>query len=640
MPADGTYDFRFQMAADSLGSNYVASPFLTNDVSVANGLFTVAMDFGAGVFNGNNYWLEVDVRTNGASDYTALKPLQPLMPTPYAVFSATSSNLSGTLPAAQLSGAVPSANLSGIYTNAVVFANASGRFSGNGSGLTNVNSTSLGSSNSPAVIYGLVTSFADIVSISPVLTNLWAGGPFWSSNSFAPIAWQYFQPPIGTNISGIGKTQNLSNNLVFVKHNKMNVPSSNVGTTAHYSVAGAYIGDSGYETASVSFLFNLNSDRFCLGLAGAGGYFKVLVNGVDNGVDTRIYSDGNNYTYQIVFATNSLRQIEVLLAGSANNALQGIYVPATNSYVPYNSSKLLRFIIVGDSYTEDPIPNNMDAQGNACVGVGYGTRLGQLMPALDVWSLGAGGTGYSNTDSGQRLNFPNRVQVDVVSNQPNYVLLAGGINDTSYSTNDLWGCVTNTIGQIVAGSPNTVIFALGPWWPRSPVDPNALNMGLVISNAMAFYGLGANYIDDLAGAGGPWITGTYNVPGSGNAVQYTSGDSTHPTVAGHWYLAQRLAWELANRGVPATLTSSGTAGAAGSGAALTSVTVGPSPFSFTNTFGRNICVFSGGGAVSAITLNGSPLPSAFDTSGTYPLQPNEVLQVTYTTAPTMLWKPF
>lgn len=657
--SNGNYDFRFQLAADSQASNFVGSPFLANSVSVTNGLFTVALDFGTGIFNGSNYWMEVDVRTHGEVNYTALNPLQPLMPTPYAIFANTASNLSGTLPAAQLIGAVSSANLSGIYTNAVVFNNVSGNFSGNGSGLGGVNAIQLGSTSSPAVIYGLVSNVVDIVSIKTVLTNLWPGGPFygqgWNSaaTNFAPIAWQYFQPPIGANISGGGIIASGVNNLVFVKHNKVNVPSSNAGSAAFYSVAGAYTGDTGYETAMVSYLFNLDSDRFCIGLAGQGGCFKVLVNGVDNGVDNKLFADGNNYIYQIVFSTVASRQIEVLLDGSANNELAGIYVPATNSYAPFYSPRLLRFIIIGDSYTEDPAPNVSDAYGIAnSVGVGYGTRLGQLLPSIDVWSLGSGGTGYSNTDSGQRLNFPNRIQVDVVSNQPDYVLLAGGINDTGYPTNNLSALVTNTIGQIVSGSPKTTIYALGPWWPRSPVDPNAINMGIIISNAMAFYGLGANYIDNLSGAGGPWITGNQNNPGSGNAVKYMGNDGTHPTQAGHWYLAQRLAAELSNRGVPTTLTASMTAGSgtgtaagltstADNGAALVSITVGPSPFSFTNTFGRNIFVFSGGGTVNEVILNGTTFPTAFLTGpATFPLQPNEVLTTTYAIPPTMLWKPF
>lgn len=142
-PANGLYDFRFKLYSDPLGTTNVGSSFVTNAIPTTNGLFTTSLDFGSGIFTGSNYWLEVDVRTNGPGSYTVLMPLQPVTPTPYAIFATTASNLSGTLPAGQLSGNVPSANLGGSYTSAVTFSNASGNFSGNGSGLTNVNAAAL-----------------------------------------------------------------------------------------------------------------------------------------------------------------------------------------------------------------------------------------------------------------------------------------------------------------------------------------------------------------------------------------------------------------------------------------------------------------------------------------------------------------
>src|SRR6516164_4973094 len=101
-PAPGVYDFRFQLLEDPFGNNQAGSTALTNAVSLTNGLFTVTIDFGAGLFTGSNYWLEVDVRTNGGGGYLNLNPLQALTPTPYAIFANTSSNLAGALPAVQL----------------------------------------------------------------------------------------------------------------------------------------------------------------------------------------------------------------------------------------------------------------------------------------------------------------------------------------------------------------------------------------------------------------------------------------------------------------------------------------------------------------------------------------------------------
>lgn len=143
-PANGLYDFRFRVANDSAGNNLVGGPFLTNAVLVNSGLFVATIDFGPGVFNGSNYWLEVDVKTNLAGSYTVLSPLQALTPAPYAVFAGTASNLSGTLPAAQLSGNLPSGQFSGTYSSPVTLNNAGNSFSGGGSGLTGVNAAALG----------------------------------------------------------------------------------------------------------------------------------------------------------------------------------------------------------------------------------------------------------------------------------------------------------------------------------------------------------------------------------------------------------------------------------------------------------------------------------------------------------------
>ena len=126
-PANGSYDFRFRLAYDALGSSYAGVPFQTNGVPVSNGQFVTAVDFG-GIFTGSNYWLEVDVRTNGESGFTSLSPLQAITPTPYAIFANTASNLSGALPASQLTGAVGNGQLA----NSSVTVNAGAGLTGGG----------------------------------------------------------------------------------------------------------------------------------------------------------------------------------------------------------------------------------------------------------------------------------------------------------------------------------------------------------------------------------------------------------------------------------------------------------------------------------------------------------------------------
>jgi len=80
-PADGTYNFRFYLWDDSTKTQLIASYPATGTQSVAveQGRFTVLLDFGNGVFNGQERWLEIEV--NGV----ALDPLQRLTAAPYAL---------------------------------------------------------------------------------------------------------------------------------------------------------------------------------------------------------------------------------------------------------------------------------------------------------------------------------------------------------------------------------------------------------------------------------------------------------------------------------------------------------------------------------------------------------------------------
>jgi hypothetical protein len=146
-PANTNYDFRFTIYDAVTNGNQISLPLTNSAVPVNSGLFNVTLDFGAGIFAGNNRWLDIGVRAIGVTNFTALFPRQPVLPVPYAIFATGASNLTGTLPATQITGTLPSAQISGTYSGAVNFSNStntfSGAFSGNGSTLTNLNATQL-----------------------------------------------------------------------------------------------------------------------------------------------------------------------------------------------------------------------------------------------------------------------------------------------------------------------------------------------------------------------------------------------------------------------------------------------------------------------------------------------------------------
>src|SRR5690242_16228571 len=81
-PANGNYDLRFLIFDLPSGGSAIAPPITNANVAVSNGLFTVSLDFGAGVFDGTAHWLGIGVRTNGGGSFTPVLPRQPITPSP------------------------------------------------------------------------------------------------------------------------------------------------------------------------------------------------------------------------------------------------------------------------------------------------------------------------------------------------------------------------------------------------------------------------------------------------------------------------------------------------------------------------------------------------------------------------------
>ena len=130
-PANGSYDLTFSLFNTNLNGTPLVGPVTNSAISISNGLFTVMIDFGSSVWNGQTNWLEIGVRTNGAAGFNTLAPRQQVTPTPYAIT------------AAGVAGVISSGNISGTYGNQVVFNNANNNFSGVGSNLTTLNASQL-----------------------------------------------------------------------------------------------------------------------------------------------------------------------------------------------------------------------------------------------------------------------------------------------------------------------------------------------------------------------------------------------------------------------------------------------------------------------------------------------------------------
>jgi hypothetical protein len=96
--ASGSYDITFSIWTNPSGPSQVGNTVTNIATGVTNGLFTVMIDFGGGVFDGNPRWLEIEVCTNGGA-FTTLSPRQFLTAAPYATYANTSgyANLASNL---------------------------------------------------------------------------------------------------------------------------------------------------------------------------------------------------------------------------------------------------------------------------------------------------------------------------------------------------------------------------------------------------------------------------------------------------------------------------------------------------------------------------------------------------------------
>lgn len=162
-PASGVYDFRFSLYNEA--GTLIAGPLCVDDLTIANGVFAAALDFGpdAGVFDGTKRFLEIAVRPGAgwacgnATGLVILSPRQELTATPYAstaisaVTASNASSLNGQgasfyQSAANLtSGTLGAGRLSGGYPNALTLSNAGNSFTGSGTGLTGLNASNLAS---------------------------------------------------------------------------------------------------------------------------------------------------------------------------------------------------------------------------------------------------------------------------------------------------------------------------------------------------------------------------------------------------------------------------------------------------------------------------------------------------------------
>jgi len=156
--ANGVYTMIFKLYDAAGGGNQIGGT-ITTTPTLANGLFTVNLDFGANAFNGSARWLDITVQSG--ADSQTLTPRVLVQPSPYAIYAGS---------------AASAASLSASTWNA-----AAGNFQGfsNVFGIFDNNSLVLGMSTNGCMMNGDFEVAGDLSvdgSLSPSTVNFEDGG--------------------------------------------------------------------------------------------------------------------------------------------------------------------------------------------------------------------------------------------------------------------------------------------------------------------------------------------------------------------------------------------------------------------------------------------------------------------------------
>lgn len=95
-PVNGTCDFEFRLWDAATGGAQLGSTQTTSSLTIVNGLFTVALNFGQ-QFTGDARWLGTAVKCPGDGSFTALSPRQALTAAPYALSVQPGAHIDGAI---------------------------------------------------------------------------------------------------------------------------------------------------------------------------------------------------------------------------------------------------------------------------------------------------------------------------------------------------------------------------------------------------------------------------------------------------------------------------------------------------------------------------------------------------------------
>ncbi len=551
-PANTNYDFRFAVYDALTNGNRVSLSLTNYAVPVSNGLFTVTLDFGPGVFTGSNLWLDIGVRAVGVTNFTALAPRQPILPVPYAIFAASASNVLGSLNSTQLVGRISSSQISGSYSNSVSFTNGAntfaGTFSGDGSGLANLNAAAIVSGTlADARLSGNVA----LLNASQTFTgaNTFNGnGTYGGANTFSG----------GGTYSGVNTFSNSANYFQgnFFGNGLVGWVSISGTTATAARDTGYLLLNAGLTTLTLPASASLSAgDIVRVAGGGAGGWLVKENSGQSISGNFAAYRNG--VLVSLPLATLPINQDYHGVAASADgvrkyvvgNSLTGVYASSDSgeTWIPVSSNQLSgTWLSVACS-----------ANGKIVFAEPYpGGAIQKSTDSGLTWSsAGASATGtfISCTADGSTL-FPNNYACS--GNGTYLAKLAGGVITYSINGGSTWNSIgsapaanvtclgaSSDCTRLVAGVSNGFLYAssnLGASWTQLTTNsqvwagawmsPDGSKFAATVSKSGSVSG-SINYCDVSALPNTASTTSTGSICGSqGSAaeLQYLGGGQFMP----------------------------------------------------------------------------------------------------------------
>jgi hypothetical protein len=182
--ANGIYDLRFALCDSASGGATVGTAITNAAMTISNGIFTAILDFGTNAFDGSARWIEIAVR-QGPGVFTVLSPRQSVAATPYAVTAANVAN--------------PGSIFAGSFT---------GSFVGDGSALTNLNSTTVTAATND--LWSATTNWIGaqgyLTTNSAALSGIAVPVPFGDTNFVVDFASETMQLSVTNDVNLVQST--------------------------------------------------------------------------------------------------------------------------------------------------------------------------------------------------------------------------------------------------------------------------------------------------------------------------------------------------------------------------------------------------------------------------------------------------